>query len=123
RGAGWGARGGGVTLPPRQFKQSNLVERVLEALEHTGLEPRFLDLELTENMVLNSSPPTVETLQQLCSMGIRISIDDFGTGYSSLKYLRRFPRHMHHHLEALGHDIDNRPVGAAIRASRLPLVR
>ena len=80
-----------VNLSARQFKQPNLVDGIARALEDTGLDAGFLDLELSESTALAGGEEALETIQKLCSMGVRISIDDFGTGYSSLKYLRRFP--------------------------------
>jgi EAL domain-containing protein (putative c-di-GMP-specific phosphodiesterase class I) len=60
-------------------------------LEYTGLEPRYLELELTETAVMRNFDDTTNVLQSLSAMGIRIAVDDFGTGYSNLSYLKRFP--------------------------------
>ena len=60
-------------------------------LGETGLDPRLLDLELTENIVMENAEAVAHDLQQLRELGVRISIDDFGTGYSSLTYVKRFP--------------------------------
>lgn len=80
-----------VNLSPRQFQQKNLIEQVKRALEESGLEPRYLDLEVTESSIMKDAALTIEILRGLKEMGIQISIDDFGTGYSSLSYLKRFP--------------------------------
>jgi diguanylate cyclase (GGDEF)-like protein len=80
-----------VNLSPRQFQQENLIEQVKRALEESGLEPRYLDLEVTESSIMKDAALTIEILRGLKEMGIQISIDDFGTGYSSLSYLKRFP--------------------------------
>jgi diguanylate cyclase (GGDEF)-like protein len=80
-----------VNLSPRQFYGSNLVETVSRVLGETGLDPRWLDLEITENLILDNSEPVLEVMRQLKAMGVGLSLDDFGTGYSSLSYLRRFP--------------------------------
>jgi diguanylate cyclase len=61
------------------------------ALEDHGLQPGYLELELTESAVMRNPDASAETLKALSAMGVHISIDDFGTGYSSLSYLRRFP--------------------------------
>ncbi len=79
-----------VNLSARQF-QKDLVGMVASVLEETGLEPKYLELELTESVVMKNPEMAVATLDALDRMGVRLSIDDFGTGYSSLSYLKRFP--------------------------------
>jgi diguanylate cyclase (GGDEF)-like protein/PAS domain S-box-containing protein len=81
----------GVNLSARQFHQQTLMRSIARILEETGLNPRYLDLELTESTVMKDSEAATETLKELKSKGIQISIDDFGTGYSSLDRLKRFP--------------------------------
>ena len=80
-----------VNLSARQLGEANLVDRVRSVLEETGLDPRLLDLELTESALVAQGEAAVARLAALRALGVRISIDDFGTGYSSLAYLRRFP--------------------------------
>jgi diguanylate cyclase (GGDEF)-like protein/PAS domain S-box-containing protein len=80
-----------VNLSGRQFKEKNLANLVSHVLRDTGLDARFLDLELTESMVMQNVESTMATMRELKQMGVSLSIDDFGTGYSSLSYLRRFP--------------------------------
>ncbi|MCM3574575.1 MULTISPECIES: EAL domain-containing protein [Mesobacillus] len=79
-----------VNLSIRQFYQPNLIAMVKETLELTGVEPRFLTIEITESMTMDVEAASV-ILQELKKLGVNISIDDFGTGYSSLSYLKRFP--------------------------------
>lgn len=79
-----------VNLSIRQFYQQNLVETVKGILTETGLSPKYLELEITESMMMNIEH-AMKTLQALKDLGIRISIDDFGTGYSSLSYLQHLP--------------------------------
>ncbi|MTH54569.1 EAL domain-containing protein [Bacillus mangrovi] len=79
-----------VNISSRQFRQSNLVEKVRETLLRTELEPHYLELELTES-IIQDSQHAIEKMHQLREMGIHLSIDDFGTGYSSLSYLKTFP--------------------------------
>lgn len=80
-----------VNLSARQFVQANLVSEVARVLDASGLAPQWLELEITESMVMNDPEGAIRTLRQLKSMGIALAIDDFGTGYSSLGYLKRFP--------------------------------
>jgi diguanylate cyclase (GGDEF)-like protein/PAS domain S-box-containing protein len=80
-----------VNVSARQFRQDNLVRTVAEVLNETGLEPRYLELELTESMVMHDAAQLVAMLGELKRLGVQISVDDFGTGYSSLSYLKRFP--------------------------------
>jgi diguanylate cyclase (GGDEF)-like protein/PAS domain S-box-containing protein len=80
-----------VNLSARQLNHRDLGAAVIKALDESGLDPARLTLELTESMVMGSSPQTLRTIETLKSLGIELSIDDFGTGYSSLAYLKRFP--------------------------------
>ena len=80
-----------VNLSGRQFRQQQLVHTVDEALKAARLDPRHLELEITESILMRSVEETLDALNQLKSMGLRISVDDFGTGYSSLNYLTRYP--------------------------------
>ncbi len=84
-----------VNVSPRQFRAAasheSLVQTVAEVLQSTGLEPRYLELELTESMVMHDAPQLVAMLDELTELGVKIAVDDFGTGYSSLSYLKRFP--------------------------------
>jgi diguanylate cyclase (GGDEF)-like protein/PAS domain S-box-containing protein len=80
-----------VNLSARHFRHQALVETVGRALESTGLDPRYLELELTESVLMEGAETTISTLHALKAMGVRLSVDDFGTGYSSLSYLKRFP--------------------------------
>ncbi|WP_249067437.1 putative bifunctional diguanylate cyclase/phosphodiesterase [Argonema antarcticum] len=82
-----------VNLSARQLQQPDLVEMVAQILAETNLEPRFLELEITETTAMQNVDFTKEILRELNRMGVRISIDDFGTGYSSLNYLKNFPIH------------------------------
>ncbi|MBI5007260.1 MAG: EAL domain-containing protein [Nitrosomonadales bacterium] len=82
-----------VNLSMMQFKQPDFVGVVLGILTENGLDPalKMIELELTESMLMDNAPGTIETLKKLHEAGIQFSIDDFGTGYSSLSYLKRFP--------------------------------
>ncbi|MEO8382672.1 MAG: EAL domain-containing protein [Acidobacteriota bacterium] len=80
-----------VNLSPRQFQQSDICAVVSHALEESGLDPRLLELEITESTAMLNTARTIATLAELRELGVRIAIDDFGTGHSALSYLRRFP--------------------------------
>jgi len=80
-----------VNISARQFRQETMVETVSQVLKETGLLPRYLQLEITEDTLMQDVEFTIAMLRDLRGMGVEISIDDFGTGYSSLNYLRRFP--------------------------------
>jgi len=80
-----------VNLSGRQFQQRNLAAMVDRALKETSLEPSYLQLEVTESVVMHDMDFTVATLDKLKAMGIQIAIDDFGSGHSSLNYLKRLP--------------------------------
>lgn len=79
-----------VNISAKQFFQSNLAEVVENALNESGLEPKYLELEITESMTMDVER-SISTLLDLKKIGVNVSIDDFGTGYSSLNYLKRFP--------------------------------
>lgn len=80
-----------VNLSARQFKQPNLVNVVRQVLADSGLEPRYLELEITESIAMEHAEETIARLNELKAMGVTISMDDFGTGHSALSYLKRFP--------------------------------
>jgi diguanylate cyclase (GGDEF)-like protein/PAS domain S-box-containing protein len=80
-----------VNVSGRQIGTPGIVTHVAEALEHSGLEPDALILEITESVLVHDPNSAALRLQQLRALGVRLAIDDFGTGYSSLAYLRQFP--------------------------------
>jgi diguanylate cyclase (GGDEF)-like protein/PAS domain S-box-containing protein len=80
-----------VNLSPRQFMQRDLFETIDNVLSRSGLDPKFLEFEITESMLMHQGESVIDTLERLSAMGVRLAIDDFGTGYSSLAYLKRFP--------------------------------
>jgi diguanylate cyclase (GGDEF)-like protein len=80
-----------VNLSMKQFRSGSLLASVRRALKESGLPPRFLELELTETVLVDDAEQALDLMRELKDIGVSISIDDFGTGYSSLNYLRRFP--------------------------------
>jgi diguanylate cyclase (GGDEF)-like protein/PAS domain S-box-containing protein len=80
-----------VNVSSVEFRNDEFLEGISTILKETGLEPRYLELELTETVLMQHAEFSVPVLQKLKAMGVRLAIDDFGTGYSSLSYLRQFP--------------------------------
>jgi diguanylate cyclase (GGDEF)-like protein len=80
-----------VNLSGRQFKQEDLVPNVKKIISDSGIDPEFLELEITETILMANLDTVTVKLKQLSEMGIKLSLDDFGTGYSSLRYLNSFP--------------------------------
>lgn len=80
-----------VNVSAKQFRNWNFASSVAAALEKTGLDPGYLELELTESMLVDDIDQAIEIMNQLKELGVMLSIDDFGSGYSSLSYLKRLP--------------------------------
>ncbi|WP_052487676.1 bifunctional diguanylate cyclase/phosphodiesterase [Gordoniibacillus kamchatkensis] len=82
-----------VNLSVRQLEQDHLIDTIRQILDETGLDPRFLHIEITESTAMTNVNQAIRMLKEMSDIGISISIDDFGTGYSSLSYLEKFPIH------------------------------
>jgi len=80
-----------VNISSMEFRDDNFLENVFAVLEETGLNPRSLELELTESVLMKRAESAASVLQTLRAKGVQVAVDDFGTGYSSLSYLRKFP--------------------------------
>ncbi len=80
-----------VNVSSRQFRKQNFIDVVHAAIEDAGIPAGYLELELTESLLLDHSSHAIEIMQNLKAIGVKLSIDDFGTGYSSLGYLKRLP--------------------------------
>ncbi len=80
-----------VNISAIDFRQRDFVESIEQILQQTGMDPTCLELEITEGVLMQNVEATVNTLNRIKALGVRLAIDDFGTGYSSLSYLRRFP--------------------------------
>ncbi|MGV3741337.1 MAG: putative bifunctional diguanylate cyclase/phosphodiesterase, partial [Burkholderiaceae bacterium] len=78
-----------VNLSVMQFRRGDLEKTVIQALKESGMDPRLLELELTESVLIQDVENVMASMQELKALGVRLSIDDFGTGYSSLSYLKR----------------------------------
>ncbi|MES2017682.1 MAG: EAL domain-containing protein [Pseudomonadota bacterium] len=119
--AGLGQLRVAVNLSPRQFTQKGLVESIAAVLRETGLEACWLELELTESMVMGDVDNAIVILRDLKRLGVKIAIDDFGTGYSSLSYLRRFPIDVLKIDQSFVRDITLEADGAAIVSTIISL--
>lgn len=83
-----------VNVSPIQFMDAKgLVDSIESALKDSHVSPKLLEIEITESALLNTKTDTIDALERLSQLGIKISVDDFGTGYSSLNYLRKLPIH------------------------------
>ena len=80
-----------VNVSARQFREKNLVASVAGALKESGLDAKYLELEVTESLIMQDVGLVVATMKDLQGLGVQLSIDDFGTGYSSLSALKTFP--------------------------------
>jgi len=80
-----------VNISAMEFRDEDFLEGVFKILEQTGLDPRSLELELTESVLMKRAESTQSILKALRASGVQLAVDDFGTGYSSLSYLRKFP--------------------------------
>ena len=107
-----------VNVSARQFAEKNFVGRVTNALEKSGLEARYLELELTESLIMRDVGQAIATMNSLQRLGIQIAIDDFGTGYSSLSALKTFPvarlKIDRSFIKGLPANVDDRAVTTAV---------
>ncbi|MBM3390817.1 MAG: EAL domain-containing protein [Betaproteobacteria bacterium] len=106
-----------VNLSPRQFQQRNLAERIRVLIDQPDFSPEYLELEITESMVMQNVERAIATLEELRRIGIHIAIDDFGTGYSSLAVLKRFPVDCLKVDRSFVRDVPNDPDDVAITRS------
>lgn len=107
-----------VNLSSAQFRHPNLPGLIGKILNETGLEARYLELELTERVAMDDPLGAITIMNELHELGVRIAIDDFGTGYSSLNYLKRFRAHKlkvdQSFVRDLAHDLDDQAIVKAI---------
>ncbi len=107
-----------VNVSARQFREKNWVHRVRRALAESGLQARFLELELTESLLMDNVEQAIATMKELQTLGVQFAIDDFGTGYSSLSALKNFPvarlKIDRSFVLNLASDADDRGIAAAV---------
>ena len=80
-----------VNLSPQQFQKKRILQSVRDAISETGIDPKRLELEITEGLFIENTAEVISVLNELKQLGVSIALDDFGTGYSSLSYLLKFP--------------------------------
>jgi predicted signal transduction protein with EAL and GGDEF domain len=110
-----------VNVSAQQFYRGNIVLTVERVLRETGLEPEWLELELTESLTLDDSETTIKIMQDLKRIGVSLSLDDFGTGWSSLSYLRKFPLDRIKIDRSFMRDIPSEPAAEAVVRSIVSL--
>ncbi|HYW19043.1 MAG TPA: EAL domain-containing protein [Nodularia sp. (in: cyanobacteria)] len=112
-----------VNLSARQFEQPNLVQVVSQILDETGMDPAYLELEVTESFLMTNINTSIKILQELRELGISLALDDFGTGYSSLNYLKRFPVNMLKIDRSFIQDVISNPDSAAVTDAIIVLAK
>ena len=112
-----------VNLSARQFRRRGVVASVAQILRESRLKPAWLELELTESMMMHSVEEVIETLEELKALGVQVTVDDFGVGYSSLNYLKRFPVDRLKIDRSFVQDIGSDPDDAAIAQAIVALGR
>jgi diguanylate cyclase (GGDEF)-like protein len=112
-----------VNMSARQFGQKNVVEMIEKILFEAGLSAEYLDLEITESVLMNDVATAIATMTQLSDLGVKLSIDDFGTGFSSLAYLKRFPINTLKIDKSFVQDVVTNPSDAAIATTIVDLAR
>ena len=112
-----------INLSARQFSDKGFLEMVNRVLDDSGLQPQWLELEITESQVMRQTEGMIMLLNQLSEMGVKLAIDDFGTGYSSLSYLKRLPIQKLKIDQSFVRDITVDPNDAAIVVAIISMAR
>ena len=109
-----------VNLSARQFQQKNLIEIITAALQASGLEAGYLELEITESAIMQNTEASIGALREIAKLGVQLAIDDFGIGYSALSYLKRFPidtlKIDRSFIRDIPRDVDDAAIASAIIA-------
>jgi diguanylate cyclase (GGDEF)-like protein/PAS domain S-box-containing protein len=106
-----------VNISVKQLYQENILDMVQGILDDTGLEPKYLEFEITENVMMHNTEKMLKIMQRIKALGISISIDDFGTGFSSLSYLKQFSADIIKIDRAFIKDVNSNPNDAAITSA------
>ena len=109
-----------VNISPKQFRHQDVAQVIATVLKETGLEAKYLEVEITETAVMDNVDIAISRLNSIKSMGIRISVDDFGTGYTSISYLKQFPISVlkidQHFIKGIPHNQDDIAITSAVIA-------
>lgn len=103
-----------VNLSSVQFAEPDIVDSVARVISESGIDPKYMELEITESVAMEGADKTIATLKALHGLGLSLSIDDFGTGYSSLSYLKKFPVSKVKIDQSFVRDMDKNPEDAAL---------
>ncbi len=112
-----------VNVSAQQFQRGNLVRTVVEVLQETQMDPKWLELELTESLAMENTEKVIEVMHELKRTGVSLALDDFGTGWSSLSYLRRYPLDRLKIDRSFMRDVDSQPAAEAVVRSIMGLAR
>lgn len=112
-----------VNISALEFRSKDFLKGIVDVLKETGLDPRYLEIELTESMLMAHVEATTSVLNALKSLGVQLTIDDFGTGWSSLSYLRNFPIDALKVDKSFVHEIGSGSSGASIVSAVINMAR
>jgi len=103
-----------INISALQFRKAGFIDTVKSVISETGIDPKFIEIELTESTLMQNAAGVLDSLNELKALGIRLSIDDFGTGYSNLNYLKHFPIDCLKIDQSFIRNIDTTPVNESI---------
>ena len=112
-----------INISAVQFRRNNFTEVVRQIIDETGIDPSYIELELTENIAMHHADDVLETLRDLKQIGVKLAIDDFGTGFSNLSYLQRFPIDRLKIDQSFVRGIENMPANRSIVQAIVSLAR
>ena len=112
-----------INISAVQFRRKNFTEIVRQIIDETGIDPTYIELELTENIAMHHADDVLDTLRELKQIGVKLAIDDFGTGFSNLSYLQRFPIDRLKIDQSFVRGIENMPANRSIVQAIVSLAR
>jgi diguanylate cyclase len=112
-----------VNISPLQFRQPDFTKRVARLLDETGVDPAFIEFELTEGIIMHDAARVLDMLRELKDLGVHLSLDDFGTGFSNLGYLNRYPIERMKIDQSFVRGMDQMPINQSIVRSIVALAK